>query len=76
MKVLALLIGFILLAIGIAGFVPALTPDGVLFGVLPVDTLRSALFIITGAVGIMIGLSGRRELPPTTSNGNDLRYWL
>ena len=76
MKVLALLIGFILLAIGIAGFVPALTPDGVLFGVLPMDTLRAGLFIVTGAVGIMIGLSGRRELPPTTSNGNDLRYWL
>lgn len=76
MKVLALIIGFILLAIGIAGFVPALTPGGVLFGVLPVDTLRSALFIITGAVGVMIGLAGRRELPPTTSSGNDLRFWL
>lgn len=76
MKVLALLIGFILLAIGVAGFVPALTPDGVLFGVLPVDTMRSALFAITGAAGIMIGLSSRRELPPTTSNGNDLRFWL
>lgn len=73
MKVLALIIGFILLAIGIAGFVPALTPDGVLFGVLPMDMLRSALFIISGAVGIMIGLNTRRELPPTTNNANDLR---
>jgi hypothetical protein len=76
MKILALVIGFILVAVGVAGFVPALTPDGVLFGVLPVDTLRSALFIVTGAVGILIGLNSRRELPPSTSNGNDLRYWL
>jgi hypothetical protein len=76
MKILALVIGFILVAVGIAGFVPALTPDGVLFGVLPADTLRSALFIVTGAVGILIGLNSRRELPPATSNGNDLRYWL
>jgi hypothetical protein len=76
MKILALLIGIVLLAIGIAGFVPALTPDGVLFGVLPVDTVRNALFIVTGAVGIMIGLASRRELPPTTSGGNDLRFWL
>lgn len=76
MKVLALAIGCILLAIGVAGFVPALTPDGVLFGVLPVDTLRNALFVITGAVGIMIGLHSRRELPPTTSDANDLRSRL
>lgn len=76
MKIVALLIGIALLAIGIAGFVPGLVADGALFGVLPMDTLRSALFIITGAVGVMIGLAGRRELPPTTSNGNDLRFWL
>ena len=76
MKIVALLIGVALLAIGIAGFVPGLVTDGVLFGVLPMDTMRSALFAITGAVGIMIGLANRRELPPTTSNGNDLRFWL
>lgn len=76
MKIVALLIGLALLAIGIAGFVPGLVADGVLFGVLPTDTLRSALFAVTGVVGIMIGLSGRRELPPTTSTGNDLRFWL
>lgn len=76
MKIVALLIGLALLAIGIAGFVPGLVADGVLFGVLPMDTLRSALFVITGAVGIMIGLASRRDLPPTTSTGNDLRFWL
>lgn len=76
MKIVALLVGIALLAIGIAGFVPGLAADGVLFGVLPMDTLRAALFVITGAVGIMIGLASRRELPPTTSNGNDLRFWL
>jgi hypothetical protein len=76
MKTAALLIGIALLAIGIAGFVPGLAADGVLFGVLPMDTLRSALFVITGAVGILMGLSSRRELPPTTSTGNDLRFWL
>ena len=76
MKIVALLIGIALLAIGIAGFVPGLVSDGMLFGVLPMDTMRSALFAITGVAGIMIGLAGRRELPPTTSSGNDLRFWL
>jgi hypothetical protein len=76
MKAVALFIGIVLLAIGIAGFIPALTPGGVLFGVLPLDTLRSALFAITGVVGILIGLNTRRELPPTTSSGKDLRPWM
>ena len=76
MKALALVIGFILLAIGIAGFVPALNPDGVLFGVLPMDPLRSALFAITGAVGVMIGLRRTRSLHVDHGDGNDLRPWV
>ena len=77
MKAVALLIGFVLLAIGVAGFVPVLTPDGMLFGLMPMDMMRSALFAITGAVGIMIGLSNRRSLPPTASTGqNDMRPWV
>ena len=77
MKALTLIIGVILLAIGIAGFVPALNADGVLFGVLPMDFMRSALFAVTGAVGVMIGLSHRRAItPPTTSSENDMRTWM
>ena len=64
MRTIALLIGIALLAAGIAGFVPALTPDGMLFGVMPMDFMRSALFAVTGAVGIMIGLGRHREIAP------------
>ena len=78
MKALTLIIGVILLAIGIAGFVPALNADGVLFGVLPMDFMRSALFAVTGAVGVMIGLSHRRSLTPPANPaaGTDLRNWM
>ena len=78
MKALTLVIGVILLAIGVAGFVPALNADGVLFGVLPMDFMRSALFAITGAVGLLIGLSHRRDLapPPNAAAGTDLRGWM
>jgi hypothetical protein len=77
MRTLILLLGVVLLAIGVAGFVPALTPDGVLFGVMPMDTLRSALFAITGVVGIMIGLGKRRDMTTgTPSDGSDLRPWM
>ena len=76
MKALTLIIGVVLLAIGIAGFVPALNADGVLFGFLPMDFMRSALFAVTGAVGVMIGLSHRRPLAPSETVGdNDLRPW-
>jgi uncharacterized protein DUF4383 len=74
MKVLALIIGIVLLAIGISGFVPQLNQDGMLFGVMPMDQLRSILFIVTGVFGIMIGIKRRREpLVGTTGAGNDLR---
>ena len=76
MKALTLVIGLVMLAIGISGFIPSLNPDGVLFGILPMDFVRSVLFTITGAVGVIIGLSRRRELVPLRSaSENDLRRW-
>ena len=76
MKVLALIIGIVLLAIGVSGFVPQLTQDGLLFGVMPMDQLRSILFIVTGVFGILIGIS-RRRTPLIASNGTagDMRDW-
>lgn len=77
MKVLALIIGIVLLAIGVAGFVPQFSHDGLLFGVLPMDQLRSILFVVTGVFGILIGMSRRRE-PLVSSHGtaNDMRDWM
>ena len=74
MKTLALVIGIVLLLVGIAGFIPQLTPGGMLFGVLPMDTLRSMLFLITGVAGIMIGATHRRALvEPRVEGRRDLR---
>ena len=74
MKTIALIIGIVLLLVGIAGFVPALTPGGMLFGVMPMDIMRSILFAVTGAVGIMIGLTRRRELvAPRVEGRADMR---
>ena len=64
MKTAALVIGFILLAVGIACFVPGVAVDGALFG-FPVSTPLAIAFIVTGALGVMIGLSRRRDLPAT-----------
>jgi hypothetical protein len=76
MKALALVIGIVLLAIGISGFIPQLNPDGMLFGVMPMDQLRSILFIVTGAIGVLIGVTHRsRTYVTTAGDGRDLREW-
>ena len=64
-------------ALGVAGFVPDLNPDGKLFGVLPMDTIMSVLFVISGLAGIAIGMSGRRHLtPPANASSDDMRPWV
>ena len=77
MKVIATLLGIALLALGVAGFVPDLNPDGLLFGVLPMNTVMSVLFVLTGLAGIAIGMSSRRTLaPPPGAGDNDMRPWV
>ena len=77
MKVIALVLGAVLLAVGVAGFVPDLNPDGQLFGVLPMNALMSGLFVITGIAGIAIGMSARRGLaPPPAASSDDMRPWV
>ena len=73
MKTAALVIGAVLLALGVACFIPGIAVDGVLFGMFPVSTALAIAFVVTGAIGIMIGTSRRRELPPVTTDGHDLR---
>jgi hypothetical protein len=74
MKTLALLIGLVLLALGIACFVPGIAADGMLFGRFPVSTPLALAFAITGAVGVMIGLRRERSIAPKrVEGGRDLR---
>ena len=73
MKTIAMLVGLVLLGLGIACFVPGLAADGMMFGMFPVSTPLAIAFIVTGAVGVMIGLARRRELPMTHGDGRDMR---
>lgn len=72
MRTASLVIGLVLLAAGIACFVPGLSDGGVLFGVFPVTTPLAIALLVTGAIGVMIGLARTRELPPPRGPG-DLR---
>lgn len=73
-KTIALLIGIVLIGLGVACFVPGLAADGVLFGKFPVSTPLAIAFIVTGAVGVMIGLTRRSAVLTTAATSeNDMR---
>jgi hypothetical protein len=55
---LAIAFGLALAALGVAGFVPAWTPEGKLFGVFAVDAARNGLHLATGVFGIGMGAAG------------------
>jgi len=77
MKTVAMLLGVVFLALGLAGFVPDLNPDGRLFSMIPMNTVTCVLFIITGLAGIALGMSNRRTIVPRdSSNGSDMRPWV
>jgi uncharacterized membrane protein YuzA (DUF378 family) len=76
MKVLALIAGIFFLLLGIAGFVPAFAMNGMLFGVFPIHTTHSLVFIVAGAAGIMIALSRRKAIVPPRAPGHDLRDFV
>ena len=56
----ALIFGVVLLAVGLLGFVPALTPDGRLLGIFAVDTLHNLVHVATGLAGIGAYVAGSR----------------
>jgi hypothetical protein len=55
---LAIALGLALAAAGVAGFVPAWAPQGLLFGVFAVDAARNGLHLATGVFGIGMGIAG------------------
>ena len=58
MKGAAVLAGLAFLALGVAGFVPALSPQGLLFGLFAVNPSQNMFHIATGILGILLGAAG------------------
>jgi len=57
-KSAAILFGIVFLAIGILGFVPAITKDEMLLGIFHVNMLHNIVHLATGAVGLLCGMAG------------------
>jgi hypothetical protein len=60
-KTLAVLFGAVFVLIGILGFVPAVTPAGMLFGVFAVNPLHNMVHLITGVIALAVGLGNERN---------------
>lgn len=57
-KTWAYLFGFVFLAVGILGFVPAAMHDGKLLGVFAVNEMHNFVHLITGVAGLVAGYAG------------------
>ena len=57
LKNIGLAFGVILVLAGLAGYVPALTPDGKLLGVFAVNGAHNIVHILTGVIALAIALA-------------------
>lgn len=57
LRVLAFLFGVVFLALGVLGYMPAYTPDGLLFGYFHVDNVHNIVHIISGVIGLLAAAS-------------------
>jgi hypothetical protein len=56
-KSVAMWVGVLTLVVGVAGFIPPLTPDGKVLGLFLVDPLHNVVHILTGALAIFAARS-------------------
>lgn len=57
LKQLTTTFGAVLLAIGILGFVPGITSDGLLFGIFAVGGVQNVIHVLSGAVALWAGMT-------------------
>lgn len=55
---LAWVFGIVFLLVGVAGFVPALTVDGMLLGIFEVDPLHNVIHLLSGILALGAVLAG------------------
>ena len=57
LKKIGLAFGVIFVLVGLAGYVPALTPDGKLLGIFAVNGAHNLVHIVTGAIALVVALA-------------------
>lgn len=56
LKSAATIFGLVFIVLGIAGFLPALAPGDMLFGIFFVDPLHNVVHLATGVIAVLCGL--------------------
>ncbi len=62
LKNLAMVFGVVFLLIGVLGFVPGVTNDGMLLGIFEVDAVHNVIHLLTGILAILAGMKGMAKL--------------
>ena len=57
-KLYAQVLGIVLTAVGILGFIPALAPDGNLLGIFAINSAHNVVHLLSGIVGLAAGFLG------------------
>src|SRR5689334_7539542 len=55
LRAIAIFFGLIFIVLGVLGFIPALAPNGMLFGAFLVNAMHNIVHLLTGAVAIWVG---------------------
>ncbi len=64
LKTLAYVFGVVLVVIGLLGFVPTATQNGLLFGVFHINTAHNVVHLITGLIALLAAWGGLTGLTP------------
>lgn len=59
LRMLAVVFGIAFIFAGVAGFLPSLTTDGLLFGYFEVNTMHNVVHLVSGVVAIMAATKDR-----------------
>lgn len=57
LRIIAVIFGIVMLAVGVLGFVPSLVPGGLLLGFFEVNVIHNLVHIATGLVALAAGQS-------------------
>ena len=57
LKTFAIIFGVIMIAVGLLGFVPQATPDGLLLGIFHVNLAHNLIHVVTGVTALLCGIS-------------------
>lgn len=56
LKKVAQVFGYVLLLVGILGFIPGITNNGMLLGIFNVNALHNVVHLVTGAIALYVGM--------------------